>query len=46
MSEVETYVPFFIEPEFGSIPPGKKGSFKVKFSPLDVSEYEGRLVCR
>lgn len=41
-----SYVPFSIEPQFGSIPAGKKASFIVKFSPLDISEYEGRLICR
>ncbi|XP_064641495.1 hydrocephalus-inducing protein-like isoform X2 [Lineus longissimus] len=39
-------VPFSIEPESGSISPGKKSSFTVKFSPLDVHEFEGRLICR
>lgn len=38
--------PFVIEPESGSIPAGKKGSFVVKFSPLDVSEYEAMLTLR
>lgn len=38
--------PFVIEPDFGSIPAGKKASFVVKFSPLDVSEYEAVLSFR
>ena len=38
--------PFVVEPESGSIPAGKKGSFIVKFSPLDVSEYEALLSFR
>ena len=38
--------PFVIEPQSGSIPAGKKGSFVVKFSPLDVSEYDARLIFR
>ena len=38
--------PFVIEPESGSIPAGKKGNFVVKFSPLDVSEYEALLTFR
>ena len=46
VSEREPFVPFSIEPELGTILPGKKADFKVKFSPLDVNEYEGRLVCR
>ena len=40
------YTPFAIEPESGSILPGKKGNFTVKFSPLDVNEYDARLICR
>jgi len=42
-SEGSDVFPFVIEPESGSIPAGKKGSFVVKFSPLDVSEYEAVL---
>lgn len=38
--------PFVIEPEGGSIPAGKKGSFVVKFSPLDVAEYDALLTFR
>ena len=41
-----SYMPFSIEPDTGSILGGKKQSFKVKFSPLDMQEYEARLVCR
>jgi hydrocephalus-inducing protein len=40
------YTPFSIEPENGRIAPGKKGNFVVKFSPLDVSDYDARLICR
>ena len=39
------YIPYSIEPVFGTVPPGKKETFKVKFSPLDASDYEGRLIC-
>ena len=39
------YDPFSIEPPVGTILPGKSQVFKVKFSPLDVNEYEARLVC-
>ena len=39
------YVPYTIEPEYGTIAAGKKQSFTVKFSPLDANEYEGRLLC-
>ena len=41
-----SYVPFSIEPAYGIIQAGKKASCVVKFSPLDVSDYEARLVCR
>lgn len=40
------YVPFTVHPEAGTILPGKKADITVKFSPLDVQEYEARLVCR
>ena len=40
------YVPFSVEPSYGSIMPGKRVPITVKFSPLDINEYEGRLVCR
>ena len=43
VSEGSDVFPFVIEPESGSIPAGKKGSFVVKFSPLDVSDYEAVL---
>lgn len=43
---VETqYIPFAIEPEYGTIQAGKKQSFTLKFTPLDANDYEGRLVC-
>ena len=41
-----SYTPFSIEPELGSILPGKVTTFKVKFSPLDVQDYDARLICR
>ena len=40
------YMPFSIEPEHGSILAGKKASFTVKFSPLEVQDFEARLICR
>ncbi|XP_071173399.1 hydrocephalus-inducing protein homolog isoform X10 [Mytilus edulis] len=40
-----SYIPFSVEPEFGTIAAGKKQRFTVKFSPLDVNTYEGRLIC-
>lgn len=39
-------IPFTVEPEFGTILPGKKTTIQVKFSPLDVNDFEGRLICR
>ena len=39
------YTPYSIEPESGTILPGKKATFKVKFSPLDVQECDARLIC-
>ena len=41
-----SYVPFSVEPQFGSIQPGKRTTCVVKFSPLDINDYEGRLICR
>ena len=40
------YVPFILEPASGVVSPGKTAVVTVKFSPLDVNEYEGRLICR
>ncbi|CAF0787663.1 unnamed protein product [Brachionus calyciflorus] len=40
------YVPFSIEPMFGKIEPGKTQTFKVKFSPLNVNEYQARIICQ
>ncbi|XP_035827636.1 hydrocephalus-inducing protein [Aplysia californica] len=43
---VETsYIPFLVEPQFGTIPAGKSASCVVKFAPLDSNDYEGRLIC-
>ncbi|KAK7505819.1 hypothetical protein BaRGS_00003090 [Batillaria attramentaria] len=33
-----SYVPFAIEPQFGTVQPGKKAVCIVKFSPLDVND--------
>ena len=38
--------PFTVDPEVGSIAAGKKQNFQVKFAPLDIKDYEGRLICR
>ncbi|MGH0168092.1 UNVERIFIED_CONTAM: hypothetical protein FKN15_053854 [Acipenser sinensis] len=37
--------PFIVEPSTGVIAARKKQVFMIKFSPLDVAEFEGRLVC-
>ncbi|XP_041376326.1 hydrocephalus-inducing protein-like isoform X3 [Gigantopelta aegis] len=41
-----SYVPFSIEPLYGTVGPGKTVVCTIKFSPLDVNEYEARLMCR
>lgn len=40
------YIPFIVEPSSGIVAPGKSAVVTVKFSPLDVNDYEGRLICR
>ena len=40
------YVPFSVEPIFGKIEPGKTQTFKVKFSPLNINDYQARLLCQ
>lgn len=40
------YLPFSVEPSFGKIDFGKTQTFKVKFSPLNVNDYQARLVCQ
>ncbi|XP_059569698.1 hydrocephalus-inducing protein homolog [Alligator mississippiensis] len=37
--------PFSIEPSSGVITAGKKQLFQVKFSPLEVGEFEGQIIC-
>ncbi|CAM5150043.1 unnamed protein product [Eretmochelys imbricata] len=37
--------PFSMEPSSGIIPAGKKQQFLLKFSPLEVGEFEGHLLC-
>ena len=44
--DVSAFVPFSVEPETGAIAAGKTADITVKFSPLDVSDYEARLICR
>ncbi|XP_066569678.1 hydrocephalus-inducing protein homolog [Amia ocellicauda] len=37
--------PFSVEPGAGVITPGNTQTFRIKFSPVEVAECEGRLVC-
>ncbi|XP_077982980.1 hydrocephalus-inducing protein homolog isoform X2 [Glandiceps talaboti] len=46
ITDIPDVIPFSIEPDTGTVAVGKKQNFTVKFSPLDVSECEGRLICR
>ena len=39
------YIPFMVEPDTGSIAVGASQIFKVKFAPLDINDYQARLVC-
>ncbi|CAF1581544.1 unnamed protein product, partial [Didymodactylos carnosus] len=39
------YVPFTVEPDNGTITIGSSQIFKIKFSPLDVNDYQARLTC-
>ncbi len=38
-------LPFTIQPEKGTIPPGKKAIVKVAFHPLHVQQYVATLIC-
>ncbi|KAF5907639.1 hydrocephalus-inducing protein, partial [Clarias magur] len=37
--------PFTVEPSMGLILPGTNQTFHIRFSPLEVAQYEARLVC-
>ncbi|XP_056138426.1 hydrocephalus-inducing protein homolog [Lampris incognitus] len=37
--------PFSVEPIVGAVDPGAVQIFKIRFSPLKVSKFQGRLVC-
>ncbi|KAI1889973.1 hypothetical protein AGOR_G00168420 [Albula goreensis] len=37
--------PFTVEPSAGTISPGGSQTFSINFSPLEVADFEGRLVC-
>ncbi|XP_035679087.1 LOW QUALITY PROTEIN: hydrocephalus-inducing protein homolog [Branchiostoma floridae] len=43
--DLTTPSPFSISPETGTVPAGKKQTFSVKFSPMDIRQYEAKLVC-
>ena len=45
-SEGGEAVPFSVVPASGQILPGKEAVFGVRFSPLDVRDWECKLVCR
>jgi hypothetical protein len=45
-SAYTNYVPFSVEPAFGKIEAGKQETFKVKFCPLNVSDYQARITCQ
>ncbi|XP_028313928.1 hydrocephalus-inducing protein homolog [Gouania willdenowi] len=38
--------PFHVEPSFGVIKPATEQSFQIRFSPLEVAQFQGKLVCR
>ncbi|KAG7468631.1 hypothetical protein MATL_G00145140 [Megalops atlanticus] len=40
-----TLPPFSVEPSVGTVPPGGSQACHVTFSPLEVAEFEGQLVC-
>eukprot|EP00079_Xenopus_tropicalis_P024447 XP_012817094.1 PREDICTED: hydrocephalus-inducing protein homolog isoform X1 [Xenopus tropicalis] len=38
-------LPFSVQPSSGTIPAGESQEFLIKFSPLEVGEFEARLTC-
>jgi len=40
------YIPFSVDPPFGRLEPNTSRVFKVKFSPLDINDYQARLLCQ
>ena len=38
--------PFSVEPSMGAIEPGSVQNLGIRFSPLDVAQFQGRLFCR
>ena len=39
------YVPFSVDPFVGVISSGRKRTFHVRFAPLDIGEFKGKLIC-
>lgn len=39
-------LPFSVEPNIGAIEPGALQNFNIRFSPLEVGQFQGRLLCR
>ncbi|XP_021570831.1 hydrocephalus-inducing protein homolog, partial [Carlito syrichta] len=39
-------LPFSVEPSLGIVPVGKTQKLKVKFSPLDIGDFESNLFCQ
>ncbi|NXI34967.1 HYDIN protein, partial [Galbula dea] len=46
LSPLSATPPFSIEPCSGSIPAGQEQLFQIKFSPLNVGDFEGWMLCR
>ncbi|XP_030281249.1 hydrocephalus-inducing protein homolog isoform X1 [Sparus aurata] len=38
-------LPFSVEPNIGAIEPGAMQNFSIRFSPLEVGQFQGRLFC-
>lgn len=38
--------PISVEPTVGAIKPGAVQNFSIRFSPLEVAQFQGRLLCR
>nr|XP_054593766.1 hydrocephalus-inducing protein homolog [Nothobranchius furzeri] len=38
-------LPFSVEPAFGTIDPGATQSFHIRFSPVEVAQFQGKLLC-
>ena len=41
-----TDIPFTIEPMFGTIPVGEEASFTVRFSPIEIQDFNANLCMR